>query len=431
MDVLSRTNSLLTLVRSVVLQGGLHRTAARLVIWCAIRTHRTPTEMGTSQQVFSRRSHPPEATTYIPPEAMPPKKTPTSSLSGAHTVYFLSPHLTTITATAIELLVKRVLYRTLARARRMYSGGVSPETSRTRLSPATRLPQEIVGTIIAYLTFDTRSLRACTLTCYSWYIAAVPHLHHTLAISTDPWDQKFLWPNPIRYMHMLGLLPLVKKFQVHGGSFIRVGLSPKLFNCCILRQFLALTNVQELDLEHLDIPNFMPRIRRYFGHFSHTVRSLSLREPRGSRRQIIYFIGLFQHLQDLTLIYDRAELQEEPEDDLTLIPPFAPPLRGWIKVVRFTRVGLLKDMIDLFGGIRFRYMYLLDVDGMQLLLGACAKTLEVVVLDPTDPRGEQISLACKLLPMILQPGPPCRTLIYHGTSHSIHSRSQRRLSVAT
>jgi len=349
---------------------------------------------------------------------MPPKKTPTSSLSGAHAVYFLSPHLTTITATGIELLTKRVWYRTLARVRRICSGGVSPETSRTHSSPATRLPQEIVAIIIAYLTFDTRSLRACTLTCYSWYIAAVPHLHHTLSISTDPWGQGFQWPDPIRYMHMLGLLPLVKKFQVRGGSFIRVGLSPKLFNCRILRQFLALSNVQELDLEQLDIPDFVPRIQRYFGHFSHTVRSLALREPRGSRRQIIYFIGLFQHLQDLKLIYDRAELQEEPADDLTLIPPFSPPLGGWLTVMHFTRVGLLKDMIDLFGGIRFRYMHLLDVDGMPLLLDACTKTLEIVVLDPTDPRGEQISFPCKLRPTISQLCPPCLTLIYHGTSRS-------------
>ena len=55
----------------------------------------------------------------------------------------------------------------------------------------------------------------------------------------------------------------------------------------------------------------------------------------------------------------------------------------------FTRVGLLKDMIDLFGGVRFYGVDLFDVDGMRLLLGACAKTLKAIVLYPTDPRGEQ------------------------------------------
>ena len=54
-------------------------------------------------------------------------------------------------------------------------------------------------------------------------------------------------------------------------------------------------------------------------------------------------------------------------------------------------MGLLKDVIDLFGGFRFCHMDLFQVDGMRLLLGACAKTLESVVLDPTDPRGERLS----------------------------------------
>ena len=272
----------------------------------------------------------------------------------------------------------------------MYSGGTSPETSTTCSSPATRLPQEIVEMIISYLTYDILSLRACTLTCYSWYIAAVPRLHHTLTITNGSRDSKICWPDPIQYMHTLGLLPLVKEFRVLdcGRNYKSVELSPKLFNYCILHQFLALTNVRKLDLGHLDIPKFMPRIRRHFGHLSHTTRSLVLIEPRGSRRQIIYFIGLFQHLQDFELTNDRNKSGEEPADDLTLIPPFVPPLRGWLKIRNFTRVGLLKDMIDLFGGIRFRCMLLFDVVGMRLLLDACAETLRMLVLYPADPRGE-------------------------------------------
>jgi hypothetical protein len=194
------------------------------------------------------------------------------------------------------------------------------------------------------------------------------------------------------YKHKLGLLPLVDTFWSLGANSNHIEFSPKLFNCYTLRHFSALTNVQELGIDYLDIPSFMPRIRRYFGHFLPTVHSLALSEPKGSRRQIVYFIGLFQRLEDLKLLYIRADSQEEPADDLTLIPPFVPPLRGSLMVVRFTRVGLLKDMIDLFGGIRFRHMNLFNVDGMRLLLDACAKTLETVMLYPTDPRGEQLSV---------------------------------------
>jgi len=58
----------------------------------------------------------------------------------------------------------------------------------------------------------------------------------------------------------------------------------------------------------------------------------------------------------------------------------------------FTRVGLLKDMIDLFGGIRFRYMDLYYVRGMRLLLDTCAETLETLWLYPSDPHGESLFL---------------------------------------
>ena len=192
-------------------------------------------------------------------------------------------------------------------------------------------------------------------------------------------------------MRKLGLLPLVKKFEVHEARFDDGDVfSPKRFNSDILRQFSALSNVQELGMDRLDIPKFMPRIRRYFGHFLPTVRSLTLREPEGSRRQIIYFIGLFQHLEDLKLLYYWTDSQEEPVDDLTLVPLFAPPLRGRLTMTCSTWVGLLEDMIDLFGGIRFRYMDLYYVNGMQLLLDACAETLETLRLYPTDLCGKEV-----------------------------------------
>ena len=54
----------------------------------------------------------------------------------------------------------------------------------------------------------------------------------------------------------------------------------------------------------------------------------------------------------------------------------------------FTRVGILEDMIDLFGGIWFRYMELFCVHGMRLLLDACTETSETLQLYPHDPRSK-------------------------------------------
>lgn len=58
----------------------------------------------------------------------------------------------------------------------------------------------------------------------------------------------------------------------------------------------------------------------------------------------------------------------------------------------FMRVGTVKDMINLFGGIRFHHVDLYDVDEMQLLLGACVETLETLQLYPTDPCSKGLSL---------------------------------------
>ena len=189
-------------------------------------------------------------------------------------------------------------------------------------------------------------------------------------------------------MHTLSLLPLVKCLWIYGCNDDNVGLSPMLFNCRILRQVSALTNVQDLEVEYLDIPNFIPQIQRYFKHCLPTPRPLRLREPRGSDRQIMCFVGLFQHLQDLSLIYSEADLREKTEVDLTLFPPFVSPLLGRLKM-RFTTVGLLKVMIDLFGGVQFWHIRPFHVDGMRLLLDAGAETLKTLVLHPNDPRGEK------------------------------------------
>ena len=302
---------------------------------------------------------------------------------------FVSCYLTTV----IELLAKRVWYRIQA----FRSGDTPPEIPTARSSPFAKLPMEIVEMIIAHLIYDTPSLIACSLTCYSWYITTVPHLHHTLVtpVNRGMAKKQFgYWPKPLLHMHWLGLLPLVKKFHVPcqlPDSYFN-GFTPQLFNYFILYQFTALTNVQELGIDYLDLPKFMPRIRRYFGHFLPTVRSLALRAPKGSRRQIIYFIGLFQQLEDLKLIYYLDDSQDEPVDDLTLIPLSTPPLRGRLTMISFMRVELLKDMIDLFGGVRFRHMDLCNVAGMRLLLDTCAKTLETLRLYPSDPRGEGVSL---------------------------------------
>ena len=49
---------------------------------------------------------------------------------------------------------------------------------------------------------------------------------------------------------------------------------------------------------------------------------------------------------------------------------------------------LVKDMITLFGGLRFRHMDLYGVTFVRLLLDACTETLETLRFYPTESCGE-------------------------------------------
>ena len=335
--------------------------------------------------------------------------------------------------TATKLLVNRAWYSTrfIIKENRPVD---TPSQSR-----AAMLPPEIIDDILSHLPtyegpfiYEGASLCACSLTCRSWYFAAAPRLHFTLTtvIPSFPPYRNHMWPKPFREGSKLGLLHLVRKFEIRGNNVLnwKGNFSLQLFDKRILRDFSGFTNVQQLAIDHLDIPSFMPKIRNYFGHFLPTVLSLALRKPKGSRRQIVFFIGMFHHLEDLKLLYDDIDFpQEELADDLTLVPPSAPPLRGRLTMTCFTRVDVLEDMMDLFGGFRFRHMDLFYVCGMRLLLDASASTLETLRLYSNDPRGWKHfpKLFVPRLTM-LQSDSSLRTLIYHTTNHSAHSKSRPR-----
>ena len=142
-------------------------------------------------------------------------------------------------------------------------------------------------------------------------------------------------------------------------------------------------------MDNLQVSSFMPDIQRLFGHFSTTLRFLALKDPRGSCRQILYFIGLFPNLQDLKLCYELPTEEQEGTADEELVPVSTPPLRGRLTLTCFTREKLMEDMIALFGGLRFRYTDLFRVKCARLVLDACRETLEILRLYPTDLYGEE------------------------------------------
>jgi len=153
-----------------------------------------------------------------------------------------------------------------------------------------------------------------------------------------------------------------------------------------LRRLSPLTDLRELGIDHLNISEFILGLQRYSGHFLPTLQPLALGEPKGSRRQIIYLIRLFQHLEDLKLLFfsgREPNLQEEPVDDPMLTHYSTPPLRGPPTTRLPEEARPPEDMICLFGGFRFQYMDLISVEGMWFLLDAWGGTLETLRLYQT------------------------------------------------
>ena len=115
-------------------------------------------------------------------------------------------------------------------------------------------------------------------------------------------------------MDELGLCPLVKKLYIHAperlGGCTGIEFSPEIFDDHILLQFSALTNIRELSIHNMDISSFLP-----------TVRSLALNSPRGSSRQIVFFIELFPHLEDLKFTQIMVAPRIGPSEDPMIFPP--------------------------------------------------------------------------------------------------------------
>jgi hypothetical protein len=289
------------------------------------------------------------------------------------------------TVTAVQLLVNQFQYRIKAKIEWVFCGG-APEAPTAHSSPIAKLPQELVELIISHFAYDMHTLLACSMTCYSWYIAAASHLHHTLTTDDhrlrDKSGEVCFWPRPLQNSYELGLLPLVKRFRIRYDHFSE--FTPKQLDRHTLSYFSALTNLQELGIDYLQVSSFMPNIQQCFGHLSPTLRFLALQKPEGSCRQILYFIGLFPNLQDLKLHYSIPMGEQESTADADLVPLSIPPLRGRLTLTCFTREKLMKEMISLFGGLRFRQMDLFGVMCVQLLLNACSETLETLRLYATD-----------------------------------------------
>ena len=241
-----------------------------------------------------------------------------------------------------------------------------------------RLPHELLEMVISYLIYDTPSLKAYAATCFAWYTVAAPHLHHTLTLKHWNTTAARMDLNPFIKLHKLGLLPLVKKLQFPSDRYISPWVVPELFDSGGLRHFSALVNVQDLMIAHLDLSKFTLGVKNYFGHFSHTLRSITLLYTGGLLWQLVDFLRLFPKLDDIKLIRYFGTIGMDNTHDPTQRAQIRGSLRGKLTLVDVLDWKLLKEIADSFGGMRFVSMDLDGVAGAQFLLDVCAGTLQTL-----------------------------------------------------
>ena len=136
---------------------------------------------------------------------------PTPSLSGTQWIP-LRPHSAifpvNLPVSVIKRFAKTIWCRAKATLRNLFGRG-HPNTPGNSHQQR-YLPPEIVGIIIARLTHDIPTLKACAATCSTWHNIAIPHLYHIAELR----DSAYRRTRSVQSLHELGLLPFVKELQI-------------------------------------------------------------------------------------------------------------------------------------------------------------------------------------------------------------------------
>ena len=342
------------------------------------------------------------------------------SLNGAYIKYGClrmqidDSDLCALRAVGINLPTRMAIiwHRGIAKVNRLLHNTHPP--TRTTHESSCRVPFEIVEMIIAHLTDDHRALKACSLTCRSWYSVAVPHIHHTLTLRRNtPYPIGRMDPQsasdklgPLSKLDELGLIPLVKEIRVVQWDGEYPWFTPLAFGLLDLRYFSAFANVHTLKLQRVDIYHFIPHAGHYFGHFSPTLRSITLHRSHCTPRQLSHFLSLFPNLDDIEIwshfihVPDTTipTITDTTTPDTKHISSSALKHRGWLVLHDFPWAEAWTHLIASWGGLRFRHMALtLSGDSAPILFEACAETLESLRFDAVSRLGGK--WFCMVLPM--------------------------------
>ena len=243
--------------------------------------------------------------------------------------------------------------------------------------PGVRLPQELVDSIVGYISEDRSTLFACTHLSRTWYIAARAHLYRTFTVSDSA---GFDAADDFQTMEVIHLVRrIVVARQIHQLDFM---LPETMTRLC------AFTRLQELDIRCLNVGPPLTWLHEHCDILKSTVRTLTLRYPKGSIKELLCFIGLFSGLENLTV--DSIDRDSSPG---VLVPVLdnSPPLTGRLTLRGIFDQEFMSGLVSFQRGVKFRTVDLQFCGEVQAIVDGCAGTMKRFICQPSDFRGRPSS----------------------------------------
>lgn len=239
------------------------------------------------------------------------------------------------------------------------------------------LPQEIVDCILDYVSEDRPTLLACTHLSHTWCIGARLHLFRTFTVSDSSGFEAI---NEIQDMKTIYLVRKLVIAQRMSQSDLII---PK-----ITTRLNTFTHLQDLDIRYLNVGELLAWLPQHCGVLKSTLRTLTLRYPRGSTKQILCFVSLFSSLENLAV--DNIE-QESASDAVVPFPESSPPLTGRLTLTGILDQEFMSGLASLQKGLKFRTLDLQFCGEAQEVIDGCAGTLRRFICHPSDFRGKSNS----------------------------------------
>jgi len=227
--------------------------------------------------------------------------------------------------------------------------------------------------IIAHVLLDTPTLEACFATCGSWYPALYPTSTTLSSLTGKKSDSAREGFVPLRNLKLgeMQLLPLIRRLQIMWQSHDDPWFPPTITNVQTSVYFSALKNVQELGFDEVDLSALTPQAQQYFEHFAPTLRSLTLRKPRGTHSQFLCFttssssVVMGTSCSQIRRLFRDQRLRSTRTVD--------PGTAAWR--------GFLRGLSEMCGSLRFRHMDLFGVEGAPRSFSTtCSPQLQTLVI---------------------------------------------------